>query len=124
MDHILGEKTKSRSHAVAEHSKRNENPSANEVPSPVAVDAEVEMPPAPAAVSKKKKKKNTPYASDSQPDDLLMSWLIDTGSPFDLIGRDELPFNAKVRKIKGQALLIPLLEKLLLMKSLTLLFWI
>ena len=42
--------------------------------------------------------------SDSEADDLLISWLIDTGSPFDLIGRAELPFNAKVRKIKGQAL--------------------
>ena len=72
LEHILGEKTESRSVAVAEDSKRNEDPSTNEVASPVAVDAEVETPPAPAAVAKKKKKKNTPYASDPQPNDLFI----------------------------------------------------
>ncbi len=105
MDHVISCKKK-RSPKNAEQDKRYEDPPILDELSVAAEDAEAEMPPAPAAAAskKKRKKKRTPVASISDADDLCISWLIDTGSPFDLIGCDELPPNAVKRKIKGQAL--------------------
>ncbi len=112
LDHILGNKTKGRSRNAVEHSKRDESTSIHNVPSLVAKEIEVTLPPVAAAIKKKRKKKNnnfpTPETSDFVPDDIKVSWLVDTGSPFDLIGRDELTdafIGERVRKIEGQALL-------------------
>ena len=112
LDHILGNKTKGRSRNAVEHSKRDESTSIHNVPSLVAKEIEVTLPPVAAAIKKKRKKKKnnfpTPEISDFVPDDIKVSWLVDTGSPFDLIGRDELTdafIGERVRKIMGQALL-------------------